>query len=139
MKLSLFGFEINKKAVIAGLILFTVGIISTRLRINDDVFWRLYAIFQGQLGNNHRNSEINKKFKNDEKLLKFFITAEVDKSLNSYNQQAENQEQVRLPAPIYSEKPLDANTCYTAECRSLGGEMRLCAPWVEDCHKNIGI
>jgi hypothetical protein len=139
MKLSLFGLEINKKAAIAGLILFTVGLLSSRLKINDDAFWRLYAILQGQLGNNHRNSEINKKFKNNEKLLKFFIAAEVDKSLNSYNQQAGNQEQVRVPGPIYSEKPIDASACYTAECKSLGGEMRLCAPWVEDCPKNSGI
>ena len=139
MKLSLFGFEINKKAAIAGLILFTVGLIFSCLRIDNEDFWRLYAILQTQLGNNHRNSEINKKFKNNEKLLKFFIAAEVNKSLNNYNQQAGNQERVRLPGPLYSEKPPDASTCYTPECKSLGGEMRLCAPWVEDCPKNSGI
>lgn len=139
MKLSLFGFELNKKAVIAGLIFFAVGIISSCLKINDDTFWKLYSIIQRQLGNSHQNSELNKKFKNDEKLLKFFITAEVDKALDNYNQQPGNQERVKLPKPIYSEKPLDTAVCYTEACKSLGGEMRLCAPWVEDCPKNNGI
>ena len=139
MKTKLFGFELNKKAVIAGLILFTVGIISSCLKVNNDVFWRLYAVIQGQLGSSYQNNEINKKFKNDEKLLKFFITAEVDKALNEYNQQPENQERVKLPKPIYSEKPADTTVCYTDACKSLGGEMRLCAPWVDDCPKNNGI
>ena len=139
MKTKLFGFELNKKAVIAGLILFTVGIISSCLKVNNDVFWRLYAVIQGQLGSSYQNNEINKKFKNDEKLLKFFITAEVDKALNDYNQQPENQERVKLPKPIYSEKPADTTVCYTDACKSLGGEMRLCAPWAEDCPKNNGI
>ena len=139
MKLSLFGFQLNKKAVIAGLILFAVSIISSRLKINDDTFWKLYAIIQRQIGSNYQNNEINKKFKNDEKLLKFFITAEVDKALNDYNQQPGNQERVELPKPIYSEKPVDTTMCYTDACKSLGGELRLCALWVEDCPKNNGI
>lgn len=139
MKLNLFGFELNKKAVIAGLILFTVGIISSCLKINNDVFWKVYAQIQAQLKGNYSNSEINKKFKDNEKLLDFFITAEVDKALNNYNQQTENQGQAYLPKPIYSEKPVDVAVCYTDACRSLGGEMRLCAPWVADCPKNNGI
>ena len=139
MKLNIFGFEINKKAVIAGLILFTVGIISSCLKINNDIFWRLYSQIQSQLGNNYQNNEINRKFKNNEKLLGFFITAEVDKALNKYNQQAGNEEKVSLPKPIYSEKPVDTSVCYTEDCKTLGGEMRLCAPWVEGCPKNNGI
>ena len=139
MKLNIFGFEINKKAVIAGLILFTVGIISSCLKINNDIFWRLYSQIQSQLGNNYQNNEINRKFKNNEKLLGFFITAEVDKALTNYNQQAGNEEKVILPKPIYSEKPVDTSVCYTQDCKTLGGEMWLCAPWVEDCPKNNGI
>ena len=139
MKLNIFGFEINKKAVIAGLILFTVGIISSCLKINNDIFWRVYSQIQSQLGNNYQNNEINRKFKNNEKLLGFFITAEVDKALTNYNQQAGNEGKVSLPKPIYSEKPVDTSVCYTEDCKTLGGEMRLCAPWVEDCPKNNGI
>ena len=41
---------------------------------------------------------------------------------------------VEIPAPIFSEKPVDESVCYTEECKSLGGEMRLCAPWVSGCN-----
>jgi hypothetical protein len=36
-------------------------------------------------------------------------------------------------SPKYLEKPVDESVCYTEECKSLGGEMRICAPWVDDC------
>ena len=32
------------------------------------------------------------------------------------------------------EKPVDESVCYTDECKKLGGEMRLCAPWVSGCN-----
>ena len=35
----------------------------------------------------------------------------------------------------YSEKPIDQNL-QTGESKLLGGEMRICASWVEDCPKN---
>jgi len=35
--------------------------------------------------------------------------------------------------PIYIESNINTNVCYTKECQSLGGEIRLCAPWVEGC------
>jgi hypothetical protein len=37
--------------------------------------------------------------------------------------------------PRYSEKPVDTSVCYTDECKALGGEMRICAPWVDSCPK----
>ena len=40
---------------------------------------------------------------------------------------------VEILPPRYSEKPIDTTVCYTDDCKLLGGEMRLCAPWVEDC------
>jgi hypothetical protein len=47
--------------------------------------------------------------------------------------------EVRIPLPRLIEAPLDTSKCYTEECRKLGGEMRLCAPFVEgldDCKKD---
>ena len=37
--------------------------------------------------------------------------------------------------PRYSEKPIDTSL-QTGESKLLGGEMRICASWVEDCPKN---
>ena len=42
---------------------------------------------------------------------------------------------VEILPPRYSEKPVDTTVCYTDECKSLGGEMRLCAPWLDTCPK----
>jgi len=35
----------------------------------------------------------------------------------------------------YVEYPIDKSVCYTDECKKLGREMRICAPWVDDCPK----
>ena len=35
----------------------------------------------------------------------------------------------------YIEYPIDKSVCYTDECQSLGGEIRLCAPWIDSCPK----
>jgi len=33
----------------------------------------------------------------------------------------------------YIEYSIDKSVCYTDECKKLGGEMRICAPWVDSC------
>ena len=35
----------------------------------------------------------------------------------------------------YIEYSIDKSVCYTDECKKLGGEIRLCAPWVDSCPK----
>ncbi len=35
----------------------------------------------------------------------------------------------------YVEYPIDKSVCYTKECKALGGELRICAPWVDSCPK----
>ena len=56
----------------------------------------------------------------------------VDAALEEYEKQTGGKV-VKIPAPIYSEKPIDTSVCFTDECKSLGGEMRLCSPWVDGC------
>ena len=36
--------------------------------------------------------------------------------------------------PKYLEKSIDNSICYTEECKALGGEMRICAPWADRCN-----
>jgi hypothetical protein len=35
----------------------------------------------------------------------------------------------------YIEYPIDNSVCYTDECKKLGGEIRICAPWFDSCPK----
>jgi hypothetical protein len=60
------------------------------------------------------------------------IKRDVDKAIENYWKDI-GESPVQIPAPIFSEKPIDSSVCYTDECKSLGGEMRLCSPWVPDC------
>ena len=71
-------------------------------------------------------------FTDDNEKLKRRIGRDVDRAIDDYWKQS-GEKPVEVPAPIFSEKPVDESVCYTEECKSLGGEMRLCAPWVDNC------
>ena len=62
------------------------------------------------------------------------IKRDVDKAIEDYWRQI-GERPAEVSAPIFTEKPVDSSVCYTDECKSLGGEMRLCSPWVPDCPK----
>ncbi|MFZ9317152.1 MAG: hypothetical protein ACO236_07750 [Candidatus Nanopelagicaceae bacterium] len=78
-------------------------------------------------------TELNEYIIKDDKLLQRRISRDVDKAIRDYERLTGDDGTVKLPPPRYSEKPVDTDVCYTDECRSLGGEMRLCSPWALDC------
>jgi hypothetical protein len=80
------------------------------------------------------DDELNRRIINDPKLLEYKVRGEVDRAIRDYERSTGDDGTVRLPSPIYSEKPVDNSVCYTEECKSLGGEMRICAPWVSGCN-----
>ena len=61
------------------------------------------------------------------------VKRDVDKSIRDYERLTGDTGEVKIPLPRLIESPLDTSKCYTEECKSLGGEMRLCSPWVDDC------
>jgi hypothetical protein len=61
------------------------------------------------------------------------VKRDVDKSIREYEDLTGDSEPPRVPLPRLIEKALDTSKCYTEECKKLGGEMRLCAPWLDDC------
>jgi len=126
-------FGIDKNSVIAGLLIVAVGMLATYLKIENEHLWKLYMLVQQKFGDNYRNRELDEKFRNNKKLLDFIVATEVNNALEKYNQLPGNESQIKLPKPIYSEKSVDVAICYTEECKALGGEIRLCAPWVKDC------
>ena len=81
------------------------------------------------------NTELNEYIIKDPKLLDNRIGRDVDKAIAEYERLTGDDGTVRMPSPRYSEKPVDTSVCYTDECKSLGGEMRICAPWVDSCPK----
>lgn len=61
------------------------------------------------------------------------VERDVDKAIREYEQLTRDSEPPRVPLPRLIEMSIDTSKCYTKECKILGGEMRLCAPWKEDC------
>lgn len=52
------------------------------------------------------------------------VTPEYDRIITEYDKKYEQR---------YIEYPIDKSVCYTKECKALGGELRICAPWVDSC------
>jgi hypothetical protein len=61
------------------------------------------------------------------------VERDVDKAIREYERLTRDSDPPRVPLPRLIERPLDTSKCYTEECKKLGGEMRLCAPWVDSC------
>jgi hypothetical protein len=64
------------------------------------------------------------------------VERDVDRAIREYEDLTGDSEPPRIPLPRLIEKAPDTSKCYTEECKKLGGEMRLCSPFVEgldDC------
>ncbi len=57
------------------------------------------------------------------------IKRDVDAAISEYERLTGDDGKVKIPSPRYSEKPPDGSYAQSV----LGGEMRICAPWVDDC------
>jgi hypothetical protein len=60
------------------------------------------------------------------------VERDVDRALNEYERLTGDTGKVRMPKPRLVEKPSDGSKAQEL----LGGEMRLCSPWVDDCPKD---
>jgi hypothetical protein len=76
---------------------------------------------------------INDVLLQDPSVMERRVERDVNKAIREYERLTRDSEPPRVPLPRLIEKDLDTSKCYTEECKSLGGEMRLCAPWKEDC------
>jgi hypothetical protein len=57
------------------------------------------------------------------------VERDVDKAIREYEELTKDTEPPRVPLPRLIEKAPDNSEAQ----RLLGGEMRLCAPWIDDC------
>lgn len=103
------------------------------LKLNEKDLWKIYNLLIARFNLQHELPEV----KNNQKQLEAQIELEVDKAIREYERLTGDDGTVRLPSPRYSERPVDSSVCYTDECRALGGEMRLCAPWVDNCPSGV--
>jgi hypothetical protein len=76
---------------------------------------------------------INDVLLQDPGIVERRVQRDVDRAIKEYEDLTKDIEPPRVPLPRLIERPLDTSKCYTEECKALGGEMRLCAPWLDTC------
>jgi hypothetical protein len=120
--------------VIVGL---TVGTIiaglSTCSKISENHFWDLLDEIQRKY---FPQTPLNDIIINDPQKLERRIKRDVDRAIEKVTPEYDRiiREADQKYSPKYSQKPIDESVCYTDECKALGGEMRICAPWVPECN-----
>jgi hypothetical protein len=103
------------------------------LKFDEKDLWKLYNLLIDRFNLQHELPDI----KDHEKQLEAEIELEVDKAIRNYERLTGDNGYVKIPSPRYSEKPIDNSVCYTDDCKALGGEIRLCAPWVDNCPSSV--
>jgi len=134
-----FNFNFGKKKpgikeyAIIGIVLSSlIGGLSQCTGVSTDAIWDLVDEIQRKY---FPQTILNEFILKDPEKLKRRIGRDVDRAIDDYVKKSGLKES-GVDKPIFIDKSIDPKVCYTKECQSLGGEMRLCAPWVFDCKPN---
>ena len=131
----MFNFNFGKKKpdikqyAIIGIILGSIiATLSQCTGISQNNIWDLLDEVQRRY---FPQSIINDFIIKDPEKLDRRVHRDVDAAIAEYERLTGDDGKVRIPSPRYSEKPPDGSYAQSV----LGGEMRICAPWVDDCPK----
>ena len=124
----------KKKASITTIVVlsFIVASLSSCLKIEEKTIWDIVYEY---LQTHQPDSPLIHELQKDPGIVERDVKRTVDKAIQDYERLTGDNGSVKIPSPRRSEKPVDTSVCYTDECQSLGGEIRLCAPWLDDCPK----
>ena len=78
---------------------------------------------------------INDIFLQNPEIIERRVERDVDRAIREYEDLTRDSEPPRVPLSRFIENPIDTSICYSEECKKLGGEMRICSPWVDTCKK----
>ena len=117
----------KKKLMIVGIIISTIiAILSQTTGISENKLWDLLDEIQRKY---FLQGPINELIIGDPEKIERRVERDVDAAIEKYV--SERLEDPIIPKPRLVEKPPDGSEAQ----KLLGGEMRLCAPWVDDCPK----
>ena len=116
--------EIIKVSIIVSLF---IAILSSLSGLSEQKLWDMLDELQRKY---FPNTIINELIIRDPEKTERRVIRDVDSAVERYL--TENPEDPIIPKPRLVEKPPDGSEAQ----KLLGGEMRLCAPWVDDCPKN---
>jgi hypothetical protein len=124
-----------KQYAIVGIVLSTIiAALSQCTKIDEVNLWDLFDEIQRKY---FPQTMLNEFIIKDLEKLNRRVERDVGAAIAEYERLTGDDGTVRIPSPRYSEKPVDTSVCYTDECRALGGEIRLCAPWVDNCPSDL--
>jgi len=107
------------------------GIVATLSQCTGVSSERLWDLLDEAQRTFFPQSVINDVLLQDPGVVDRRIKRDVDKAIRDYERLTKDSEPPRVPLPRLIEKAPDGSEAQ----RLLGGEMRLCAPWVDDCLK----
>ena len=135
----MFNFNLGKKSpdkkqiILVSIVL--SGIIATLSQCTGTSPERLWDLLDELQRSLFPQTIINDVIRQDPNLIKRRVHRDVDKAIRDYEDLTGDHGTPRIPLPRLIEKSPDTSICYTEECKKLGGEMRLCAPWLDTCKK----
>ena len=132
-----FNFNFGKKRldkkqliIISAILSGIVATLSQCTGVSPERLWDLLDEVQRSL---FPQTIINDVLLQDPGIVERRVERDVDKAIREYEALTRDSEPPRVPLPRLIEKAPDEALCYSEDCKKLGGEMRLCAPWVDSC------
>ena len=119
--------DIKQYAIIGIVLSSIIATLSQCTGISQNNIWDLLDEVQRRY---FPQSIINDFIIKDPEKLDRRVHRDVDRAIDDYWRQS-GLSKAEVSKPRYSEKPPDGSYAQSV----LGGEMRLCAPWVDDCPK----
>ena len=120
--------DIKQYAIIGIVLSSIIALLSQCTGIKQDSIWDLFDEVQRRY---FPQTILNDFIIKDPEKLDRRVKRDVDAAIAEYERLTGDDGKVRIPSPRYSEKPPDGSYAQSV----LGGEMRICAPWVDDCPK----
>ena len=136
----MFNFNFGKKKpdikqyAITGIALSTIiAVLSQCTGVPKNGLWDLLDEIQRKY---FPQTILNEFILKDPEKLERRIKRDVDRALDQATPEYDRiiREADQKYQPRFLEKDVDESVCYSEDCKKLGGEMRLCASWVEDCN-----
>jgi hypothetical protein len=121
--------DIKQYAIIGIVLSSLIAALSQCTGVSQDGLWDLLDEMQRRY---FPQTILNEFILKDPEKLNRRIKRDVDRAIDEVTPEYDRIIQQATRKPKYVEKPPDGSEAQ----RLLGGEMRICAPWVDDCSKD---
>ena len=128
--------DIKQYAIIGIALSSIIAVLSQCTGVFENGLWDLLGEIQRKY---FPQTILNEFILKDPEKLDRRIKRDVDRALDQATPEYDRiiRESDQKYQPKYSEKDVDESICYSEDCKKLGGEMRICAPWAENCVSDL--